>query len=304
MRRCHPSSAWRLPATAARPSPDRGRAPLTLACTPRTPATGIAYLVQRPPLRVFHRHGVFPTAGYPPRRSAGAALSCTWPASGASDRRAPFRARRPGNGAPGISSPSTQTGMGDPDHPGLPRPGTFRPQGFSTLPAVCSPPCPAAARRPPQRPWGSPFRALLLPMRGTPLGASPLLSFPRAAFAARPRLQRMTRIGKGNVPAARRQRPQTLPSWAFAPPGLSPPPPWKRLPAPGPSCHSTGTAPYGCSPGRGLGVFMRRNRLVSLETAGPPGVCHLSDSARLFGPRPSRAYDFASAVGELSPLAS
>ena len=256
-----------------------------------------------PPARFRPPWGL-PGRGPPSRRSAGAAPSCTWPACGASDRRAPSRARRRRNGAPGVSSPTTQPGMGDPVDPGIPLPGTFRPQGFSTLPAACSPPCPAAARRPPQRPWGSPFRALLLPARGAPLGVSPLLSFPRAAFAARPRLQRLTRVGKGNVPAARRQRPQTLPSWVFAPPGLSPPSPWKRLPAPGPSCRSTGTAPYGCSPGRGLGVVMRRNRLISLETAGPPGVCHLPGNARLLGPRRSRAYGFASAVGELSPLAS
>jgi len=32
-----------------------------------------------------------------------------------------------------------------------------------------------------QHPWGSPFRVLLLPARGTPLGASPLLPFPGPA---------------------------------------------------------------------------------------------------------------------------
>jgi hypothetical protein len=50
-----------------------------------------------------------------------------------------------------------------------------------------------------QRPWDSPFKALLLPASGTPLGASPLLSFPRVARkrAARPRLQRLTLVGKG-----------------------------------------------------------------------------------------------------------
>jgi len=62
--------------------------------------------------------------------------------------------------------------------PGVPRPGTFRPQGLITLSTACSPAGLAKARRPTQRVWDSPFRALLRPIRGTPLGASPLLSFP------------------------------------------------------------------------------------------------------------------------------
>jgi len=37
-----------------------------------------------------------------------------------------------------------------------------------------------------QHPWGFPFRVLLLPARGAPLGASPLLSFPGFAQAPTP----------------------------------------------------------------------------------------------------------------------
>jgi hypothetical protein len=87
--------------------------------------------------------------------------------------------------------------------PGVPCPGTFRPQGLTTLSAVYSPPCLATARQPPQRPWGSPFRALLLPTGGAPLGASPLLSFPPAGpKAGRPRLQRLSPAGEGARRAA------------------------------------------------------------------------------------------------------
>jgi hypothetical protein len=69
-----------------------------------------------------------------------------------------------------------------------------------------------------------------------------------------------------------------------------------RLPGPSPSC------PFGrkCSLPfhfrAGLqGIIVRRNRLASLETAGLPGVLHLSAAQCLFGHSPSRAYCFASA---------
>lgn len=136
--------------------------------------------------------------------------------------------------------------------PGVPRPGTFRPQGLTTLPATCSLPCLTAARRPPQRPWGSPFRALLLPAGGAPLGASPLLSFLRAASAARPRLQRLTLTGKGNdEPPRKRGGRRSLPSWAFAPPRLSPLAPWAGFPTRALLSLSSGGALYRSTPGRG-----------------------------------------------------
>lgn len=46
-------------------------------------------------------------------------------------------ARNPAS-TPGVLAPSTHSSETDPVHPGFSRPGTFRPQGLSTLPAVCS----------------------------------------------------------------------------------------------------------------------------------------------------------------------
>lgn len=136
--------------------------------------------------------------------------------------------------------------------PGVPRPGTFRPQGLTTLSTVSSPPHPAAARRPPRHPWGLPFRALLLPASGTPLGVSPLLSFLRAASAARPRLQRLSPAGKGtDEPPRKRGDRRSLPSWVFAPPRLSPLAPWAGFPARALLSLSSGGALYRSTPGLG-----------------------------------------------------
>jgi hypothetical protein len=124
--------------------------------------------------------------------------------------------------------------------PGVPRPGTFRPQGLTTLPAAYAPPYLTTARRPPQRSWGSPFRVLLLPASGTPLGASPLLSFPPPpAHQGWPRLQRLTLAGKGP------DSPPTMPKTAEpCPRGIAPLQGfllrhlWNQLPGPSPSCPS------------------------------------------------------------------
>jgi hypothetical protein len=145
--------------------------------------------------------------------------------------------------------------------PGIPAPGTFRPQGLVTLPAASSPPCLTTARRPPQRPWGSPFRALLLPASGTPLGASPLLSFSSPPEGEWPRLQRLALTGKGpDSPPPEGRDGRTLPSWDSAPPRLPPPPPSDRLPGPVPSCSSAGDSPYVPRPDRAPGDLQWRKR--------------------------------------------
>jgi hypothetical protein len=86
------------------------------------------------------------------------------------------------NSSHGVWSPTTHSSLADPVTPGLPRPDTFRPQGLITLSTICSPPGLVLIRRTGQRSWGSPFRALLLPTGGTPLRATPLLSFHRPRF--------------------------------------------------------------------------------------------------------------------------
>jgi len=73
------------------------------------------------------------------------------------------------------------------------------------------------------------------PSRGL---ASPVV-FPPSPKAGRPRLQRLTPTGKGpDPPPPESGNVRTLPSWAFAPSRLSPPPPWDRLPGPSPSYPS------------------------------------------------------------------
>ena len=68
--------------------------------------------------------------------------------------------------------------------------------------------------------------------------ASPVVS-PPSPKAGRPRLQRLTPTGKGpDAPPPEGGNGRTLPSWAFAPPRPSPPPPWDRLPGPSPSYPS------------------------------------------------------------------
>ncbi len=179
--------------------------------------------------------------------------------------------------------------------PGVPRPGTFRPQGLATLSTAFAPPHPAAARRPPRHPWGCPFRALLLPASGTPLGASPLLSFLRAASAARPRLQRMTLTGKGtDEPPRKRGGRRSLPSWVSPLQGSLL---WRLGPASRPEPffpfrpEVLFTVPLPAGDPR---VVVRQSRLASLETAGPPGVLHLPETQRLLDRPPPRAHGFAS----------
>jgi len=131
------------------------------------------------------------------RRSAP---SCAWPALGVSCSVNSSAARRRRTTLCGFLPlrhlPATRI-----RYPRDLIPGTFRPQGLTTLSATCSPCCLATARRPPQRPWGSPFRALLPPAGGTPLGAAPLMSFLRRTVILRPRLQRTTPAGEGNGPS-------------------------------------------------------------------------------------------------------
>jgi len=160
---------------------------------------------------------------------------------------------------------------------GLHGPGTFRPQGLITLSTVCSLSHLAPARQPARRPWGFTFKALLLPASGTLLRASPLLSFPRSRFRGNGcDFRGYLRPERGTKAAARVRDRRTLPSWVFAPSGLSPA---YRLrtgfPAQAPLALLTGSAPYVSTSGQGPRGFERRSRLVSLKTGCPLGVSHL-----------------------------
>lgn len=150
----------------------------------------------------------------------------------------------------------------------------------STLATAYSRPRLAKVRRPPQRPWGCPFRALLPPTCGTPLGASPLLPFPGPTRRrGRRDFRGLSRIGKG------KERPDvleiqttgvlTLPSWVFAPPRLSPPVPEDRKRSKAPPSLRPKMLPTVPLSGGDTGDCVYGNRLVSLETAGLPGVSHL-----------------------------
>jgi len=68
----------------------------------------------------------------------------------------------------------------------------------------------------------------------------------------------------------------------FAPPGLSPAPPWDRLPGPKPLMPLDRKCSLRSTSGRGFrGLCERRKRLASLEASCPPGVSHLSYPTRL-----------------------
>jgi hypothetical protein len=221
----------------------------------------------------------------------------------------------PRNDSRGVSFPTARPNAEDPVHPEVPPSGTFRPQGLTTLSTVCSPPRLAAARGHRSALGIAPFKALLLPAGGAPLGASPLLPFPRPSEELRPRLQRMTPTGKGNDDRSAQARatsepclPGLLPLQGFLkrrpstgrnPPGLCPSWPFNRerslrgVPGRGPPGDETSQAAWSHT-------SSDSEESDAAETACPPGVLHLAGSVRFFDLSPSRAHGFASA----DPIAS
>jgi hypothetical protein len=201
------------------------------------------------------------------------------------------------NGSHGVCSPTTHSSLADPVLPGLPRPGTFRPQGLITLSTICSPPGLVLIRRTGQRSWGFPFRVLLLPTGGTPLGAAPLLSFHRPAFAGMVATPEVSPVGKGNENRRRkRRRPPNLTLLGL---GLSRAFSFVAL---GPASRSEPLLPFRLEvlptfllPGEVPGDCEQRKRLVFLKTACPPEVLHLPVPARVCGLHIALAYGFASA---------
>jgi hypothetical protein len=168
---------------------------------------------------------------------------------------------------------------------------------------------------------GFPFRVLLLPARGAPLGATPLLSFPGPA---RRRNRRDSRGFSVSVPPTRRKRHAFVPSASADGQATQPGrgmPKWHVLhPRKRMSQQLGKPYPRGWSPLQGFllrhleagdsrpkplvpfdrecslqfhsragfqGIGVRRKRLVSLETAGLPEVSHLIAHPRLFERPPS-----------------
>lgn len=234
-------------------------------------------MVRRPPCAVSTAMGFSPR-GYPARFRARLRRTCAWPALWSVKSRRP----PPGPKAERRLSWGSMPLRHIPTRrirflPGIPAPGTFRPQGLATLPAASSPPRLTTARRPPQRPWGSPFRALLLPASGTSLEASPLLSFFQSARRRVVATPEVDSGGKGTrLAAARRRRRPNLallglcPSKAFSSDHLR-----TGFPVLFPHVLLLGMLPTDHAQPGLQGIFSGGSGLVSHETAGLPGVWHL-----------------------------
>ena len=106
---------------------------------------------------------------------------------------------------------------------------------------------------------GFALQGLAPPDRRAPLhGASPLLSFPRPGPKARTVAtpEALSEPGRGPTasPATGTETDRTLPSWDFAPPGLSPSPPWEPASRPAaPPALPAESAPYVPLPGGASG---------------------------------------------------
>jgi hypothetical protein len=251
-----PSRALRVRGTGDRPLPNGGPAPVTSTRTPPTTSARSAYSVQRSPSVVFHP-GVFLAAACPRASARGRA----GPALGSPLKRpvpqAPLRpASGPKDSSPGVCFPTTRANTAGPVYPGIPLPGTFRPQGLITLPTACSPPRLVTARRPhsahgihPSRPCSS---RPAVPLSGSRLSCrfpAPPASGPRGRDS-----RGLLRSGRGPSVPARARRLRDLAFLGFAPPGLSPAPPRIGFPIHAPLALPAGNAPYGIFPDGASGV--------------------------------------------------
>jgi len=142
------------------------------------------------------------------------------------------------HGSHGVFSPTTRSNPMDPVLPGVPRPGTFRPQGLITLSTASSPPGLAPGPSTRAAPMGFALQGLAPPGRRYPSQGLPShVVSPLPLARTRSRLQRSSPTGKGNE--SRRPKTTTAapcPPGCCAPSGFSPPSPWDRLPGPSPSC--------------------------------------------------------------------
>jgi hypothetical protein len=236
-------------------------------------------MVRRSPSAVSTAMG-FSSRDYPARFRARLRRTCAWPALWSVNSRDPTPGPKAGRrlswgSVPLRHMPARRIRL----LPGIPAPGTFRPQGLATLPAVFSLPRLTTARRPSQRPWGSPFRVLLPPAGGTSLEVSPLLSFFQSA---RRRVVATPEVGSGGrgarLAAARRRRRPNLALLGLGPSKASSSDHLRTgFPILFPLGLLLGMLPTDHAQPGLQGIFSGGSGLVSLETACLPGVWHLVD---------------------------
>jgi hypothetical protein len=216
------------------------RTPVALACAPSTPPAPVATIrFLAPPSRLQPPWGL-PARGCSHASARGGRQTCAWLTSEVSGPTAPFPARRRRIGSPGVFCPYGTFELGGSGSPGEATPRHLPPSGFDYPLDGLRPSEPGDGPSTATAPMGFALQGLAPPGQRYPSRglASPVVS-PPSPQAGRPRLQRLTPTGKGpdsSPPAGGDGR--TLPSWAFAPPRLSPSPPWDRLPGPSPSCPS------------------------------------------------------------------
>jgi hypothetical protein len=151
----------------------------------------------------------------------------------------PSCARRLRRRLSGICSPTTHSNQADSVNPGLPRPDTVRPQGFTHLLAGLLPAWPDDGPSANAASMGFTLQGLAPPEQRCPSRNSRLSCRFSRQQADEPRLQRISLNGKGSdVPPPEGGGGRALPSWVLASPRLSPPLPWDRLPGPSPSYPS------------------------------------------------------------------
>lgn len=186
----------------------------------------------------------------------------------------------------------------DPDFPGIPRPGTFRPQGLNTLSTAFLSTGPGTwsvdqGSAYGVRPSGPCSSRPAVPLSGPRLSCR----FSASTFAGAGATPEVNSDREGErKPLSEENDRRTLPSWVFGPfrafsfaalgPASRSEPLLPFRPEVLPTFPLPGGAPRDCE---------QRKRLASLETACPPGVSHLSVHARVFGPPPPLAYGFTSA---------
>lgn len=178
-----------------------------------------------------------------------------------SDPARPIPARRRRSGSPGVSHPTTLSSPADPAIPGGSSPRHLPPSRFAYLPDGFRPAGPGGGTSATAASMGFSLQGLAPPGRRHPSRgpASPVVS-PRNLGSAASTTEVCSGWEGGWGAPRPKAGPQTLPSWGFAPPRLSPPSPLRRLPAMSPSCPSTGSAPYGPHPGGASGVCLRWKR--------------------------------------------
>ena len=126
--------------------------------------------------------------------------------------------REGGDDSPGVSSPTTHSNLTGPVHPGLPGPGTFRPQGLTypldgLLPVRSGTGSSTGAAN-----MGFALQGLAPPDQRYPSrGLASLVVSPLPISRGRARLQRLTLVREGARKPLPKQRPPNLALLGFGP---------------------------------------------------------------------------------------